>query len=129
MTDSSASAEANPLRQSLPRTRVPDPCTIVLFGATGDLTHRKLVPALYRLALEGHMPNSFAVVGVARREWSDDQFRDELKTSFGKDAGSEFETFWPQFAAHLYYSAGDFDNAATYAKLKERLQKVDSAHA
>ena len=56
MSETTGVAEANPLRQGLPRTRVPDPCAIVLFGATGDLTHRKLVPALYHLDQGGHLP-------------------------------------------------------------------------
>lgn len=127
MSKPSTRADANPLRESLPRTRVPDPCAIVLFGATGDLTHRKLIPALYHLAQEGHLPAQYAVVGQARREWSDEQFRDELKASF-QERTSAFETFWPQFAAHLSYSAGNFDDPAAYAKLKERLEQLDAEH-
>ena len=78
MAGTSESPESNPLRASLPRARVPDPCAIVLFGATGDLTHRKLAPALYRLAVEGQLPAEYAVVGFARRDWDDDRFREEL---------------------------------------------------
>jgi glucose-6-phosphate 1-dehydrogenase len=128
MTDPLAKPETNPLRQNLPRTRVPDPSAIVLFGATGDLTHRKLVPALYRLGREGHLPAEFAIVGVARREWSDEQFRDELKSSLAKSLGQEIDAFWSQFAAHLFYSRGEFGDPATYARLKERLKAVDKSH-
>jgi glucose-6-phosphate 1-dehydrogenase len=128
MADSAAPAESNPLRESLPRTRVPDPCAIVLFGASGDLTHRKLVPALYHLALEGHMPAEYAVVGQARRDWTDEQLRDELKQSLAKDHPPEFEQFWPQFAAHLVYSQGEFDDPATYTRLKQRLEELDRSH-
>ena len=74
-------AEPNPLRQAIPRARVPEPCTVVLFGATGDLVHRKLVPALYHLDQGGHLPGECAIVGFARRDWSDQLFRDELKKS------------------------------------------------
>jgi glucose-6-phosphate 1-dehydrogenase len=129
MTDSPTAPDGNPLRQNLPRTRVPDPCAIVLFGATGDLTHRKLVPALYHLALEGHLPAEFAAVGQARREWTDEQFRDELKTSLAMDHPPEFEQFWPEFAAHLVYSPGNFDDPATYTRLKQRLEALDRTHA
>src|SRR3954449_5444908 len=66
MVEATAAAEVNPLREHLPRTRVPDPCAIVLFGATGDLTHRKLAPALYRLAVEGQLPSEDAGLGYAR---------------------------------------------------------------
>jgi glucose-6-phosphate 1-dehydrogenase len=129
MTEPATAPEANPLRQNLPRTRVPDACSIVLFGGTGDLTHRKLVPALYHLALEGHLPGEVAVVGVARREWTDQQFRDELKASFDTARGAEADPFWPQFAAHLFYCPGSFDDPATYSRLKERLAEMDSTHA
>src|SRR3954452_22222771 len=71
MSETTAIADANPLRQGLPRTRVPDPCAVVLFGATGDLTHRKLVPALYHLEQGGHLPAEGGVVRFARRDWSD----------------------------------------------------------
>jgi glucose-6-phosphate 1-dehydrogenase len=130
MSESPAPPESNPLRQNLPKTRAPDPCAIVLFGATGDLTHRKLVPALYHLALEGHLPSEFAVVGQARRDWSDEQFREELKSSMAndKDRGAEFETLWPEFAAHLAYSVGEFNDPDTYVRLKQKLSQLDGSH-
>src|SRR5436190_5128190 len=95
------SSESNPLRPFLQRTRVPDPCAVVLFGATGDLTHRKLAPALFRLAMEGQLPSEYAVVGFARRDWSDEDFRSELKATLAKEIGGNFETTWPPFAAHV----------------------------
>ncbi len=118
----------NPLRQFLPRTRVPDPCAVVLFGATGDLTHRKLAPALYRLALEGQLPSEYAIVGFARRDWSDDTFRDELKKTLAKEGGPDFEKAWPQFAAHIAFSSGEFDQPEAYQKLKKKLEELDSSH-
>jgi glucose-6-phosphate 1-dehydrogenase len=123
-----AEVEVNPLREHLPRTRVPDPCTIVLFGATGDLTHRKLVPALFRLAREGHLPSDYAILGMARREWSDDQFRDELKSSLDKDLKAKLADFWPQFAAHLAYVSGEFHDPSAFQRLKERLGELDKQH-
>jgi glucose-6-phosphate 1-dehydrogenase len=124
----SESAESNPLRPYLPRTRVPDPCAIVLFGATGDLTHRKLAPALYNLALEGQLPAEYAIVGFARRDWSDDQFRQELKTTLAKGAGPGFEATWPPFAAHIAFASGTFDDPAGYDRLKRKLDELDRSH-
>ncbi|MBV8078076.1 MAG: glucose-6-phosphate dehydrogenase, partial [Planctomycetaceae bacterium] len=59
----------------MPRARVPEPCAVVLFGASGDLTHRKLGPALYHLGAGGNLPPDFAIVGFARRDWTDETFR------------------------------------------------------
>jgi glucose-6-phosphate 1-dehydrogenase len=121
-------AESNPLRDGLPRTRVPDPCAVVLFGATGDLTHRKLVPALYHLAEGGNLPAEYAVVGFARRDWTDGQLRDELAKSLKGEAGPEFDHLWPGFAEHIVFSPGTFDDPAAYATLKGRLEALDRSH-
>ena len=64
--------------------QLPESCTLVIFGATGDLTHRKLIPALYNLAVEGALPGGLKVVGFARREKSNEEFRDELKITTQK---------------------------------------------
>lgn len=128
MTEPSGNVEANPLRQALPRTRVPEPCAVVLFGVTGDLTHRKLVPALYHLARGGNLPSEFAIVGFARRDWTDEQLRAELEKSLAKDGGEEFKQSWPQFASHIVFASGTFDDAAAYAKLKEQLERLDGTH-
>jgi hypothetical protein len=69
----------NPLRVGLPRARMAAPCAMVIFGATGDLTRRKLVPALYNLARAGHLPAEFSVVGFARSAEEDEAFREELR--------------------------------------------------
>jgi glucose-6-phosphate 1-dehydrogenase len=128
MSDSLGLAEVNPLRQNLPRTRVPEPCAVVLFGATGDLTHRKLVPALYHLARGGNLPAECAIVGFARRDWSDDQFRSELEKSLAKDGNSDFAELWPQFASRVVFSSGTFDDPEAYARLKQRLEQLDASH-
>ena len=127
MSEPTAEAEANPLRSHLPRGQAVDPCAIVLFGATGDLFHRKLAPALYRLAREGNLPAQYAVVGVARRDWSDDTFRGELKKTLAKEGGADFDRSWPQFAGHVAFSGGTFDDPATYEALKAKLDEVDKA--
>ncbi|WP_406697610.1 glucose-6-phosphate dehydrogenase [Singulisphaera sp. Ch08] len=128
MTESIGTADANPLRQNLPRARVPDPCAVVLFGATGDLTHRKLVPALYQLARGGNLPSECAIVGFARRDWTDEQFRGELETSLSKNGDPDFAEYWPQFATRLAFASGTFDDPAAYTRLKERLDQLDISH-
>ena len=128
MSDLSAIAEANPLRQALPRARVPEPCAIVLFGATGDLTHRKLVPALYHLDQAGHLPGECGIVGFARRDWSDQQFRDELKKSLANPKDAGFEEAWADFAPRISYNASNFDDPDGYNKLKQQLEKIDATH-
>src|SRR3984885_9564577 len=80
----------NPLQEGLTTRQAPEPCALVIFGATGDLTHRKLVPALYNLAHEGQLPQSFAIVGFARRPKTHDPFRAELR-----DAVAEWSSFLP----------------------------------
>jgi glucose-6-phosphate 1-dehydrogenase len=82
----------NPLLEGLTLRRTPDPCAFVIFGASGDLTRRKLFPALYSLALRRLLPERFAVVGVARSEESDDEFRERMKHAvqeFGRDQFNE----------------------------------------
>ena len=128
MIDASNAVETNPLREALPRTKVPDPCAVVLFGATGDLTHRKLMPALYKLAQGGNLPSEYAIVGFARRDWTDDDLRAEFEKTLAKEAGDEFKEVWPQFASHIAFSPGTFDDPASYAKLKETLEKLDKTH-
>src|SRR6476620_4499366 len=98
--------ETNPLRPYLPRTRVPEPCAVVLFGATGDLTHRKLVPALYHLARGGNLPAEYAIVGFARRDGDDDHFRGELVAGLKNGNDGEFDRVWPEFARHVVFAPG-----------------------
>ena len=78
----------NPLRAGMRLERTPDPCTMVIFGATGDLTRRKLMPALYSLWREHLLPGGFSVIGFSRTPMSDDQFREDMKSAvkeFGND--------------------------------------------
>ncbi|HLB45223.1 MAG TPA: hypothetical protein VJK49_07510, partial [Candidatus Limnocylindrales bacterium] len=73
------SGDRNPLREGLRLERIPEPCTMVIIGATGDLAERKLAPALYNLMLGGFLPSEFTVVGLARRDLTDQAFRDHLR--------------------------------------------------
>jgi len=74
----------NPLREGLRLERVPAPCAMVIFGASGDLTRRKLMPALYNLAIEGLLPSGFSVVGYARRDMSNEMFRAQMRDAVDK---------------------------------------------
>ncbi|MDW8309819.1 MAG: glucose-6-phosphate dehydrogenase [Verrucomicrobiales bacterium] len=100
-----------------------EPCSVVIFGASGDLTARKLIPALYHLHLEKQLPSAFRVIGVARREKTDAAWREELREALGRFSRTQpvNEEAWHQFAAHLKYCRGDLTDPATYARLKETL--------
>lgn len=104
-----------------------DPCALVIFGATGDLTSRKLIPSLYRLDQSGLLPDACAIVGFARREWSDDQFRASLREACEKFVPKgHFEApVWERFAARLSFESGSFEDAAAYARLAQRLTELD----
>lgn len=116
----------NPLRVGLQQDRVPEPQILVIFGASGDLTQRKLVPALYQMMRERRLPREFTLVGVARREWSHDFFREHMREGveeFGSGLGSEL--LWEEFAKGLFYCPGDIDNPDSYQKLKAFLSELD----
>ena len=107
--------------------KTPSPCIFVIFGATGDLTHRKLVPALYNLSREGLLPAHFACVGFARRDKSHDQFRKELYQGVNEFSRSRptDEDVWHNFAQHLFYHRSEFDNDEGYERLKTFLSDLD----
>jgi glucose-6-phosphate 1-dehydrogenase len=92
-------SQVNPLREGLSTRAVPQPCSVVIFGATGDLTHRKLLPALYNLAADGELPPAVAVIGFARREKSDDDFRREMEEAVRKFSRQTVrDEIWKNFA-------------------------------
>jgi len=116
----------NPLRVGLRKERVPEPQILVIFGASGDLTQRKLVPAIYQMKRDRRLPPETTVVGVARRPWSHDYFREQMREGieeFGGGIGNE--EFWQDFAKGLYYCPGDIDNPESYQKLKTFLAELD----
>jgi glucose-6-phosphate 1-dehydrogenase len=117
----------NPLREGLHDERLPEPCTMVIFGASGDLTRRKLMPAIYSLARDRLLPPNLAVIGVARRAVSDDDFRKDIRSGIDEFARRRpvDPALWDSFASGLTYLQGAFDDQATYGKLKERLAVVD----
>src|SRR5436309_5849784 len=118
--------EPNPLREGLSARPVPQPCSVVIFGATGDLTHRKLVPALYNLAADGELPPAVAVIGFARREKGDEEFRREMEEATRKFSRQAVrDEIWKTFAQSIFYHQSDFGDAAGYKSLAERLTKID----
>jgi glucose-6-phosphate 1-dehydrogenase len=117
----------NPLREGLLSRSAPEPCSLVIFGATGDLTHRKLVPALYNLAADGNLPPSISVVGFARREKSDEQFRTELETAARKFSRQKInDELWNSFASSIFYHQSEFTNLEGYETLAKRLDELDA---
>ena len=119
---------SNPLREGLAQRSIPDPCTLVIFGATGDLTHRKLVPALYNLAADGALPPAISVVGFARRDKTDEVFRTELEEAARKFSRQAInDDLWKDFAAHICYHRSEFDNLGGYEALASRLDEMDAA--
>ena len=119
--------QTNPLREGLTARAMPDPCSVVIFGATGDLTHRKLIPALYNLAADGALPPAINVLGFARRDKTDDAFRKELEEASRKFSRQSInDELWSSFGANIGYHRSEFDNAAGYASLAKRLDELDA---
>jgi glucose-6-phosphate 1-dehydrogenase len=117
--------EPRPINEESSNGKGIDPCILVIFGATGDLTGRKLAPALYNLGLEKMLPSKFALVGFARREKSDAQFREELKTEVSTYSRTKpiEEPFWNQFEEKIFYHRSEFDDDEGYIRLANSLEK------
>jgi glucose-6-phosphate 1-dehydrogenase len=117
----------NPLREGLRLQRIPEPCTMVIFGATGDLTHRKLVPALFNLARNGLLSPQFSVVGYARSEETTESFREGLRTSLGDSLslGSTENEVWESFARGISYQRGSYDDPNDFRRLADDLDRID----
>jgi hypothetical protein len=113
--------------ESLERARrQAPPCAFVVFGATGDLTHRKLLPAIYNLAANGSLPERFGAVGVARREMSDEAFREGLHEGVEKFSRSGLDdAIWDRFASGVNYCQGHFDDPELYRRLAMQLEDLD----
>jgi glucose-6-phosphate 1-dehydrogenase len=119
--------QKNPFREGMPRERVVESCSMVIFGATGDLTSRKLVPALYNLARARLLPPGFAVVGVARRPFSHEVFRNDMRAAVDTFSRSRpvIPDVWDDFAKGLFYHQGEFTDPQAYVRLKTFLEEVD----
>ena len=106
----------------------PGPCSIVIFGASGDLTARKLIPAFYHLCKDKQLPSSFRVIGFARRDKTDESWRNELREELNQFSRTQpvDEAVWKEFAKNLFYCRGDLTDAAAYKKLEELLTSFGS---
>jgi glucose-6-phosphate 1-dehydrogenase len=119
-------AEENPLAEGLNLRRTPDPCVLVIFGASGDLAHKKLLPALYALAVRRLLPPRIAIVGVARSEGDDESYREDMKAAIQKHARDPFrQDVWDELAASLHYLATDFADEGGEEKLHDLLARLD----
>ena len=119
---------ANPFLDddSIVRSR-PESCTLVIFGATGDLTHRKLVPALYNLAADGDLPAGLRVVGFARREKSDEEYRSDLEALNRKvSRQGHDDQMWENFSQNIYYHQSEFQDLDGYQRLKAKLEELEA---
>jgi glucose-6-phosphate 1-dehydrogenase len=118
--------QENPLLEGIGLRRTPDPCALVIFGASGDLTRRKLFPALYSLAMRRMLPERFAVVGVARSQETDDEFRERMKEAvqeFGRDELRE--DVWDWLAGGMRYVSTDFADEGGEDRVVEVLNELD----
>jgi glucose-6-phosphate 1-dehydrogenase len=117
----------NVLRQGLRLERVPDPCVLVLFGATGDLAHRKVIPAMYQLWRTNLLPHEFVLLAVGRREYDDDEFRAEIHKSleqFSRVLPLD-EPAWRSFSERIRYNRCDFSDPSGFDALAARLDDLD----
>ena len=107
------------LKETLGAGRPGDPCVMVIFGASGDLTKRKLIPALYNLAKDNLLSKEFALVGFARNELTSEQFRDEIGKEIGEFATTTVDPdLWHWFSRRIYYHSGDFGDPNAYKRLE-----------
>src|SRR6185369_10959271 len=118
--------QENPLLVGLQLSRRSEPCAMVIFGASGDLTKRKLFPALYSLAYRGLLPEHFAVVGVSRSEETDDEFRERMKAAVQEHSRDPFrDDVWEPLAEGMHYVAMDFADEEREDNLAATLTRLD----
>src|ERR671933_712672 len=111
--------------EGIDREQMPDPLALVIFGATGDLAHRKLVPALYSLATSNLLPEKLAVVGFARSWRDEEDFRRGLRDALVAGGLRPRDDVWNRFAGHITYMSGGYDDAASFRRLAETLDDLD----
>ena len=121
-------SDFNPLRLPTDRrlNRIAGPSGLIIFGVTGDLSRKKLMPAVYDLANRGLLPPGFALVGFARREWEDQDFAQVVHDAVKQYARTPFdEDVWRQLAKGIRFVAGDFDDTAAFGKLRKTIVDLD----
>ncbi len=117
------------MRAGMRLERAAEPCAVVIFGASGDLAKRKLIPALYRLVQEHLLPAEFAIVGLGRTAMTDDEFREKMRAAVVEFSESKAvdEEVWRSFAAGMQFIPSDINDPSCYGLLAERLEEVDRA--
>ena len=122
---------SNPLRDPRDRRlpRVPEPCALVVFGITGDLARKKLLPAVYDVANRGLLPTNFALLGFARRDWGDIEFADLARTAAREHARTPWrEEVWERLAATMHFVPGSFDDDNAFDQLTTALDDLQGSH-
>jgi len=129
-TDSMPTRRDNMDSSTSRRQRRPDTFALVIFGATGDLTRRKLLPAVYSLFSEGLLPDGFSVVAFARRDKNDETFRAEIREAIGTFARlkPDNERVWSEFASRIHYHQASLDDPAGFRSLRQRLERMAEAN-
>lgn len=126
MSSIATAPAVNPLREGLRMERTPAPATIVIFGASGDLTQRKLIPALYDLTCERLLPPGFSILGFAHHDYDDITFREHARQGVIAYARRSLdEDVWNSFAAGISYVRGDFTRSEDYRQLARKLDEID----
>jgi glucose-6-phosphate 1-dehydrogenase len=121
----------NPLRDPRDRRlpRVPEPCALVVFGITGDLARKKLLPAVYDVANRGLLPTNFALLGFARRDWGDEEFADLARSAARAAARTPWrEEVWERLAANMHFVPGSFDDDNAFDQLTTALDDLQGSH-
>ncbi|GAA1604944.1 glucose-6-phosphate dehydrogenase [Saccharothrix algeriensis] len=131
MTVPSVPQRRNPLRDPQDRRlpRIPEPCALVIFGVTGDLARKKLIPAVYDLANRGLLPPGFVIAGFARRDWGDGDFESMARTAAMEHARTPWrEEVWTRLAGNIRFVGGAFDDDAAFDRLSSCLNELRDSH-
>src|SRR3954470_22516317 len=124
--DPPATTDENPLLEGLRLRRTPEPCVAVIFGASGDLAHRKLLPALYALAYRSLLPDKFAILGVARTDQTSEQWRSDIEEAIKKYARDDFKPeVWDWLASRMEYAPMEFADDEAEDKIAQQLKRFD----
>lgn len=129
VTMASGAPAETALRKTMKSGRTPQPLALVIFGATGDLTRRKLMPAVYKLFCDGLLPDHFAVVGFAREQMDEDEFRRRMHAALEEFAQKPSDEEWARFAPRLAYVGSVFEDPRGFQALREKLGELDRDQA
>jgi len=117
-----------PMQDPLQRVRIPDPLVLVIFGGTGDLARRKLMPALWKLRRDGLLPDAFAIVGNSRESLDEAEYRERMRGALEEFADGADPQAWERLASRIFYVPGSTDDPSTFVALAKRLEEVDRDH-